>query len=256
MLERHTKAPADPRPSVYPPREDTELLRAFATGRPSDWLVDIGTGNGTLALAAARAGLRVVATDRNREALARLAQRARAEDLALLAVRTDLARGLRPVDRVVCNPPYLPTARGAEDPDRWTDLALNGGPDGCRVTARLVRSLRGTLRPGGRAYVVTSSLQSAIRLGALRARFEAEGGSVAVVAARSLEGERLEVWAWTRGASVLTRAARRIARRPRGTAGRRRALRPRRPGSSPVRGPARRPAPGGASARRRSLPGS
>ncbi|MCI4340060.1 MAG: methyltransferase [Thermoplasmata archaeon] len=237
MLEQHTKASAGTGAPVYPPREDTELLRPFATGAAGSWLVDVGTGNGALALAAARAGMRVVATDRNPAALGILARRARAEGLPILAVRTDLTRGIRPVDRLVCNPPYLPTPRGGEDPDPWADLALNGGPDGCRVTAPLVRSLRAILRPDGRAFVLVSSLQSRERMQALRARFVGASGEVRVVAERALEGERLEVWEWVPGAKPLRRAAPRTGRPLRGTGARRRVLRRRHLGSSP--GPAR-----------------
>src|SRR5580658_8027864 len=103
------KEPVPSTSSVYPPREDTELLRPFASGPAGSWLLDLGTGNGALALAAARHGVRVVATDLNRSALRALAEIARREALPLLALRTDLSDGVRRVDRVVSNPPYLPT---------------------------------------------------------------------------------------------------------------------------------------------------
>ena len=241
--------------SVYPVREDTELLRPFATGRPGAWLADIGTGNGALALAAARAGLRVVATDLNRAALAALARISRAEGLPIVAVRTDLFRGLRPVDRIVSNPPYLPTPRGVRDGDPGDDLALNGGPDGCRVTARIVGALPRQLTHGGRAYILVSSLQSASRLSRLRARFRARGGRVGRVAARPLSGERLEVWEWRPGRSRATGAALRTGRSRPGTGGRRRDPRRRRRASSRGSGPGRTRARGGASGRRRSPPG-
>ncbi len=241
---------------MYPPREDTELLRPFAIAPAGSWLLDIGTGNGSLALAAARAGARVVATDLNYGALRLLATVARAEGLAVLAVRTDLARGVRPVHRIVCNPPYLPTPRGGEDPDPWAGLALNGGPDGCKVTARVVGLLAHALRKGGRAYLLVSSLQSRQRLDALRARFLRAGGLVRVVAERPLEGERLSVWECATPEPRLRRAVPRTARRPRGTDARRPALPRRLRASSPARGPGRRRARGAASARRRSPPGS
>jgi len=253
---RRTNGPIAPSSSVYPPREDTALLLPFATGAVGSWLLDIGTGNGALAIAAARAGVRVVATDLNREALVALAAVARREHLPILAVRTDLADGVRPVERVVSNPPYLPTPPGGEDPDRWTDLALNGGPDGCRVAARIVAGVPAHLRPGGRAYLLMSTLQSAKRLGRLRERFAKRGGRVRRVADRRLEGERLEVWEWTPARRGLRPSARRTGRRPRGTGARRPAPRPRRRASSPAPARGRRRARGAASARRRSLRGS
>jgi release factor glutamine methyltransferase len=256
LLVRRTNGAPPPRSSVYPPREDTELLRPFATGPGGSWLLDLGTGNGALALFAARGGLRVVATDLNRSALTELAATARREGLPILAVRTHLADGVRPVDRLVSNPPYLPTPPGGEDPDPWTDVALNGGPDGCRVTARIVRRIPSQLCRGGRAYVLVSSLQSQARLDAMRAAFRSRGGRVRRVAERRLEGESLEVWELTPVLGVNRREPRRTVRPHRGTDGRRPALPRLRPSSSPARGRARTHAPGAASDRRRSPRGS
>jgi len=179
---------------VYPPREDTWLLLPFAHVVRGTLFLEVGTGTGLAAIEAARCGARVVTTDLNPHALRDLRQRARAEKLDLTCVRTDLARGLGRFDRIVANPPYLPTRRDERDPDRWHNLALDGGPDGCRVTARLVRELDGHLLPDGEAYVIVSSLQDASALGQIRAGWEDLGRIVTVAAARPLEGERLEVW--------------------------------------------------------------
>src|SRR5271170_5113016 len=93
--------------AVYPVREDTRLLLPFTLVAAGTAFLEIGTGTGYLALAAARRGARVVATDRNPHALRALSVTARAEHLDLVAVRTDLARGLGRFDRIVANPPYL-----------------------------------------------------------------------------------------------------------------------------------------------------
>ncbi len=187
-------APATVPPGVYPPREDTFLLLPFAAVPPHRRVLEIGTGAGWVALAAARAGARVVATDRNPAALRGLRTAARAESLDLEVVRTDLARGLGRFDRVLSNPPYLPTRPEDRDPDPWVNLALDGGPDGTEVLDRVLAELPHHLADGGEAFVVVSSLLPEPRRTELADRWRADGGTISVAAVRSLEGERLEVW--------------------------------------------------------------
>lgn len=239
--------------SVYPPREDTFLLLPFTRLAPGRRLLEVGAGNGTAALAAARRGTRVVATDLNPFALRRLRARARAERLPLDAVRTDLARGLGRFDRVLANPPYLPTRPDERDPDRWQNLALDGGTDGCRVLARLVLALPDHLAPGADAYVVVSSRQDARRRDAIRRGWLARGGRWSVVAERRFEGERLHVWRLSldEGGNRARNVRRARARRP-GTGARRRTPPARRSASSRAPGPGSTSARGAASIRRRS----
>lgn len=179
---------------VYPVREDTLLLLPFADVRAGTRFIEVGAGSGRAALAAARRGARVVATDLNPHALRRLGETARTERLELGLVRTDLARGLGRFDRLLANPPYLPTRPEDRDPDRWHNLAVDGGPDGCRVTARLLEDLDQHLLPGAAAFVLVSTVQDASALERIRSRWRREGGTLEVVDSRILEGERLDVW--------------------------------------------------------------
>ena len=182
---------------VYPPREDTFLLRPFARAPPGSRLLEIGTGSGEIALAAARGGARVIATDLTRRALVPLRRRAIEASLDLEVVRADLARGLGRFDRVLANPPYLPTPAVGPDPDRGTDLALDGGPDGTRLLARLIADLPHHLAPGGSAFVIVSTVQAREGLERIASTWGSAGGRLDVVASRRLEGERLEVWKLT-----------------------------------------------------------
>jgi release factor glutamine methyltransferase len=201
--------------AVYPVREDTLLLLPFAAVDAGTSFLEVGAGAGTLALAAARRGARVTATDLNPHAVRRLAAIARREGLDLVAVRTDLARGLGRFDRIVANPPYLPTQPDERDPDRWHNLALDGGEDGWSMAARLIASLADHLLPGARAYVLTSTLQSEARRRELWRTWRARSGTVRRVASRTLEGERLEVYEFRIGRADSVRPIGRRTSAPR-----------------------------------------
>lgn len=220
-----TRSPDEVR-EVYPVREDSRLLARFARPRPGDDVLEIGCGRGFASLVSARHGAhRVVGTDRNPTALRLLFHRAREEGLPIEAVRTDLAAGLRTFDLVLANPPYLPTTRANREEDPWERLALDGGPDGCRVLARLLDTLPSHLAPRGRAFVLVSSLQSHRRVDQLRSRWRQRGGGCRTVAQERWGDETLSIW-------CLRRALRRTGRSIPGTGGRRPALRDRRSASS------------------------
>src|SRR5438309_1514579 len=140
------------RPSWADPR----LLRPFAGPDGPGWFLEIGCGNGEIALEAAGSGARVVATDLNPHALAYVAARSVRDRRSLSLVRTDLASGLGRFDRILSNPPYLPTRPGDRDRDRWHDLAVNGGPDGLAVARRIVGTLGEHLSSHGSAFIVFS----------------------------------------------------------------------------------------------------
>ena len=94
---------------------------------------------------------------------------------------------------MLANPPYLPTGPRDHDPDPWVDLALSGGPNGTGPTDRIVRALGDHLLPGGRAYLLTSSLQDRRALRRVLRSWQVRRGTISPVARRDLEGETLEV---------------------------------------------------------------
>jgi len=152
--------------SVLVPRPETEhlvehcldnLSRRNASGSPL--IVDVGTGSGCIAVALAseREDVRVLAIDKEREAL-RVAKRnisAHELDERVSVVIADLLDplGEARVDLVVSNPPYIPSAEldtlspevGSFEPLG----ALDGGEAGLDVIVRLVDAASRSLAEGG-----------------------------------------------------------------------------------------------------------
>lgn len=162
------------RAGVFVPRPETEILVELALaaadrtrdGSGPVHVVEPCTGSGAvaLAMAAARGGLSVIATDRS--PLAVTAARANRDRLAAvggLASPLEVLEGdlVDPIDRalagridvLVANPPYLPEHELAGLPPEVArhdpPLALVAGPDGHEVVDRLIDLAVGWLAPGG-----------------------------------------------------------------------------------------------------------
>jgi release factor glutamine methyltransferase len=148
---------------VLIPRPETELLvEALLRALPSGGtprLLDVATGSGCIAvtLACERPEAVVLATDVD-EGCCALA-RANAE-AAAVALRVDVRQGdlftpvatEPPFDAVVSNPPYVRTGDLAglqAEVQREPRLALDGGPEGLTVLARVVDGAFLHLLPGG-----------------------------------------------------------------------------------------------------------
>ena len=150
-------------PGVYRAESDTDVMidaivrGGYAVGRH---VLDVGTGSGAIALAAARAGAASVT----------------AVDLSLrsvLAARTNsLLRGSgvdvrhgdlfapvrgRRFDLVVANPPYVPAATDVL-PRHRRARCWDGGVDGRAVLDRICAGAAGAVAPGGHVLLVHSAL--------------------------------------------------------------------------------------------------
>jgi release factor glutamine methyltransferase len=148
------------------PRPETEqlceLLIAEANSQDCAWkdgtIADVGTGTGCIALALASAlpGARVIGLDASDAALALAAENtARTEAGGRVTfLKSDLLSAVEgPLDLVVANLPYIPTAelRALQDEvQREPSSALDGGPDGMDIIRRLVAEAAVKLRAGGR----------------------------------------------------------------------------------------------------------
>ncbi len=145
-------------PGVLVPRPETErlvelaleLLPVVSTAR----VLDAGTGSGVIALALKykRPAIRVFASDIDSRALNLAAKNAHLTGLKVEFLHSSLTAGLRELDLIVSNPPYLnENYRESAPPElAWeADLALYAGPDGLKVALPLLGEAWSALKPGG-----------------------------------------------------------------------------------------------------------
>ena len=148
-------------PNVYEPAEDTFLLAGNLDVHRGERVLELGTGCGLLAILAAKAGVKVVATDINPSALECARVNAATQGVKDY-IDFRLGDLFEPVfgerfDLIVFNPPYLPV-RPEEALGAPLDLAWEAGPDGRAVIDRFLGELPKHLTPNGRAMFVQSSL--------------------------------------------------------------------------------------------------
>jgi release factor glutamine methyltransferase len=171
-------------PAALIPRPETELLveeaLARACHRERLLIVDVGTGNGAIAVALAvhlpQAVL--VAIDLSREALALAVRNARRHGVEsrVSFLQADLLAPLaQPADLIVANLPYVRSADWEALPPEIREheprAALDGGPDGLREIERLLGQAPLCLRPGGSLLVELGPLQAAPALALARRCF-------------------------------------------------------------------------------------
>jgi release factor glutamine methyltransferase len=147
---------------VFRPISDTWLLAGVLRERaPGAAVLDVCTGSGALAVAAAQAGAReVTAVDLSRRAVLSAGLNARLNGVAVRARRSDLfsALGAQRFDVIVSNPPYVPDPSGDALPTSGPERAWDAGLDGRIVLDRLIAEAPAHLRPGGTLLVVHSEI--------------------------------------------------------------------------------------------------
>lgn len=148
-------------------------------------VADVGTGSGAIAIALAVAIrarqvpaeiVDILATDISADALHLARENAVAHgvgDRVRLVEADQLPPDEAPLDIVLANLPYIPTAALADLPgpvQHEPRLALDGGPDGLDVIDALLRRLPDALRPGGIALLEIGADQGETAAARIEAR--------------------------------------------------------------------------------------
>lgn len=151
-------------PGTYPVQADTWLLADTMTrlGLASGACVlDLCTGTGALALAAAAAGAtEVTGVDLSRRSVLNARLNGFRNGIgAARFVRGDLYSAVegRRFDLVLSNPPYVPSLTTSLA-RRTLARCWDGGPDGRQLLDRIIAGSCSVLRPGGSVLIVHSSV--------------------------------------------------------------------------------------------------
>jgi len=150
-------------PGVYPPQGDTWLLadvlnaRGLVAGRR---VLDVCTGTGVLAIAAARAGAAsVTAVDLSARAAVTTWLNSRRQGVDVTVRRGDLFASVagERFDVVLANPPYVP-ARGERLPRHSIGRSWDAGPDGRALLERICSEAPAVLADHGVLVVAQSTV--------------------------------------------------------------------------------------------------
>ena len=144
---------------VYEPAEDTFLLCAHLDIRPDEYFLEIGTGCGLVAVVAAKAGAKGVATDQSLLAVQNAQENINLHNLNdLVEIRHgNYFEPIKPDEKftlIAFNPPYLPSS---ED-DSAFDPAWSGGATGREVSDAFLVQVPEYLEENGRLLLLHSSL--------------------------------------------------------------------------------------------------
>ncbi|MBN1677167.1 MAG: methyltransferase [Candidatus Thermoplasmatota archaeon] len=158
---------------VYNPSDDSYLLLKCVEVSPDQSLLEMGTGSGLIALHAAKLGAKVTAADMSPKAVECTRRNAARNNIRLEVVRSDLFERISGLfDVIAFNPPYLP---GTASSTSWVEKAWAGGEEGSEMAVRFLEQAWRQLAPGGRIYVVLSSIGGLMSLlKTAKQRYESE----------------------------------------------------------------------------------
>jgi release factor glutamine methyltransferase len=145
---------------VYEPAEDTFLFAENLDVEAGEWVLDVGTGCGMLAVIAAKKGGAVVAVDINPFAIRGAKKNSTLNGVSdkIDFVQSSLFTALNNVkfDLVSFNAPYLPSEEGEDA--TWIGRAWAGGASGREVVDQFISEVPPHLKPRGRVLLMQSTL--------------------------------------------------------------------------------------------------
>ncbi|MCJ7450610.1 MAG: methyltransferase [Candidatus Nanohaloarchaeota archaeon QJJ-9] len=142
---------------VYEPREDSFLAAKVLEEEDLEGkkVLDLGTGTGILAIIASRNGGKVLAADKNPEAVKYAKSNAERNGIELKVKKSNLFGSLDDkFDLIVFNAPYLP---GDGRYDKMEDLSWKGGEKGNELILNTIEKAKEYLNEKGRLLLVQSS---------------------------------------------------------------------------------------------------
>ncbi len=144
----------------YLPREDSFLLAEQVKKYAKGNCLDLGTGSGILALAAAKKANKVVATDIDKKALEFCKKNIKNKKISF--VQSDLFNKIKgKFDTIIFNPPYLPAVK--REPKELA-RKISGGKKGYELLEKFLNQVNEYLKPNGKILIVFSSLTNKARI--------------------------------------------------------------------------------------------
>ena len=140
---------------IYEPREDSFLMEKAVTNYAYGKVLDMGTGSGIQAIAAAKNKnvSSITAVDINKEAVMDALQNSMKKGIPISVQQSNLFKNLdEKFDTIIFNPPYLPS-----DP-KLKDLTLDGGKKGYELIQKFLKQAKKHLEKKGIILLLFSSL--------------------------------------------------------------------------------------------------
>lgn len=170
---------------VYEPAEDSFLFAENLHVKLDSNVLDVGTGSGLLAVAAAKQGAEVVAVDINPFAIRCAKQNAERNRVSgkMAFLLSDLLSAFSKAvkfDLILFNSPYLPSEQGEEE--TWLGKAWAGGLTGRQVIDKFISQAPRHLAASGEVLLLQStvagveSTQQKFRLAGMKAEIVASQG--------------------------------------------------------------------------------